>query len=712
MIELRDVSKSFGKKVILNNINYNFDSTSTIYTILGESGSGKTTLLNILYGIENKYEGDYILCGKRIQRNSIKEWDKIRNKEIGIVFQDFKLLDQISVYDNLKYTYFLNPSNETQRINEVLDIVNLLDEKHQIVHTLSGGQKQRLAFARAILNEPKIILLDEPTGNLDNDNVEIIIDYINKIKKDKIVIIITHDDRLKDFSDVILKLEDKKLIEIKEINNTNRDCVREQKKEYFKPKLFKYFIKSIIPRFKELVFNNIPTIIIISIFICIFSIINITFNKQINNLYQGLSDKAIYISSSLYNDDYIQKNNTNKIVKSDDETRINFSNSDLEDVLNILNVEKATLYNSNLTSSYDNDEYQLNLYWNRDSLPNIIRESISFGSAPERIQFSFETLNIPSDYVEYYNNLEIIMGHFPTQESDEIIIPDILAYHLFDTIKESLNYNITFDVYDKKNNHIKKEYTIVGIYKTDFEYHLNNNYSLYVNYIEEDFLALFLNEDQYITMKNIDIDNNRFVQDYTNPIYNNYESYANAIGTNKGDMLVIVNEANNIKDVQIKLKELFPNLRILSQYEFEKGETADAFNKIKLSIYLGISIFCLILGCLIVFLNKNYIRTRNKELAILYAMGYKRSHIGVIIAMEYTIVMIVDLIIAFGILKLIQLSGFSASTVYELFIQVFNQNQIIQIFIFVFIMFLFSMLFSIYGINRRKLRNYLEGGTK
>lgn len=710
MIKLSNISKSFGEKVVLKNLNYCFDRTNTIYTILGESGAGKTTLLNILYGIEQSYTGKYTLDEIIVNDLTSRDWDDIRNKEIGIVFQDYKLLEDLTVFENLDYTYFLNAEDKLTRINDVLEIVSLKKETNQKVRDLSGGQKQRLAIGRAILNNPKIILLDEPTGNLDDINAKNVIQYIQKIKKGKIIIIITHDNRLLEYSDVIMNLQNNQLCVIKDDLQSVPTNNLSSERKLCKPRILSYFIHSLKPRIKELVMNNIPTTLIMCIFICIFSIINISFNQQIQNLYQGLSSDAIYISSTGYNDDYIKEFNTKKMTKGDDGTRINFSDQDLKSVQNIPNVKSARLYNGATVSLYDNEEWRLNLNWEKEKYPQHIKESASYSSAPSILQFQFESMNIPYDYAKKFNKIDIILGNYPKDDSIEILIPDILALEYYDEIEKCLNKKVSLNVYDSNNNPSKREYMIVGVYKTDFKQHLNDNYSIYVNYMEYDFFDLFTSEEQYQEMKNVDIDNNRLVKNYHNPIYDSYDRYKKAIGTNLGDMIIIVDSPSDVENVQKQLQTLFPNLKLVSQYEFEHGETADAFNKIKLSIYLGVVGFCLLLGIIIVFLNKNYIRSRNKELAILYAMGYSRKHIAKLIFLEYFMILIIDLVVAYSFLKLIQISGFKANETYIMFMQIFEYSQVVQIVIFVFAMMLCSVLFSFYGINKKKLRRYLEGG--
>ena len=253
--------------------------------------------------------------------------------------------------------------------------------------------------------------------------------------------------------------------------------------------------------------------------------INLACNQQINNLYQGLSNDSIYISTENFSEDYLDYLNEHKMSKSDDGTRINFSKMDLEHVEDIPYVESARLYNGKNVSLYDKDEYRLDLIWSKEEFPKQFKEVSSYSSAPSVVQFSFHSMNIPYDYASNYNQINLLYGDYPKDGSDEIVIPDFLASSHFDESKEALNKKIKFNVYDKNHKSYSKEYKIVGVYDSEYEQYIKDTYPIYVTYIEYDFLDLFLTEDQYNELKNLDIDNNRHIKNYQNPIYKSYESY-------------------------------------------------------------------------------------------------------------------------------------------------------------------------------------------
>lgn len=710
-IRLKDISKSYGDKKVLENLSVEFDQGNMIYVILGESGAGKTTLFNLLYGIDQQYNGMYYLNDDLATNYSNEQWDCVRNKQIGIVYQDYKLLEELSVYDNLYYSCFLNENEKLVRVDEVIDLMNLNDIRKQKVRNISGGQKQRLAIGRGVLNSPSVLLLDEPTGNLDDENTFNIMNYIQKIKKTCIIIIITHDYRVTDYSDIIYELKEKKL-NLKEyksqklIKSVNPNY---QKKELIKSvKVCSYFIQSLKARLKELILSNIPICIIFCVFICIFSIVTLQYKSQMDTLFNGMSKRAIYISSSNFNDNYLDKNENLGVVKSDDGYRINFSEKDLENVRKINGIKSARLYNSANISLYDNEHNKLNIVLEKESFPKILKNAPSYSTAPSSINFNFNSMNIPYEYASDFNQVNKIYGEFPKENTDEIMIPDFYAYNYANSIEDCIGNTISLSVYTQKSKFIEKKYKIVGIYSTDYSNSIQADYPIYVNYMEYDFLDLFLTEEQYQDMKKSDYENNKAVKAYQNPLYRSYKSYKNAIGTNLGDLIVLLESSDNIADIQAQLNDLFPNLKIISQYEFKYGETASAFKELQLYIYVGIALLTFIFGLVIILLNKNYIKMRNKELAILYSLGYSRKNIASIILLEYTLTMTLDLSFAYLILYLLKITRFKANELYMLFNQIFKVSMIIQVIIFIFFMIMLSVLFSLYGINKKKLRLYLE----
>ncbi len=183
--------------------------------IMGPSGCGKTTLLNIIGLLDRANEGDYLFNGKPVERLSRKVHAKIRANEIGIVFQNFNLIDRITVLENvaLPLTYKGVPRvKRLERASAILKTFHLQEREYYMPWQLSGGQMQRVAIARALVNEPSIILADEPTGNLDSRSSHVIMEELAELhKKGNTIIMVTHNPNLTSYASRVINMLDGKI---------------------------------------------------------------------------------------------------------------------------------------------------------------------------------------------------------------------------------------------------------------------------------------------------------------------------------------------------------------------------------------------------------------------------------------------------------------------------------------------------------------------
>ena len=183
-IEYKNVNIYQDDVCVLGNVNFHVDEGEFIY-IIGHVGSGKSSLLKTIYCELDIYEGDEaVVLGRNLLKIKRKEVPALR-KELGIIFQDFQLLHDRSVYKNLRFvlkaTGWKGKTEIDERIDEVLEAVGMVDKKMKMPYELSGGEQQRIAIARAILNKPKMILADEPTGNLDPETADNIVSLLKQI---------------------------------------------------------------------------------------------------------------------------------------------------------------------------------------------------------------------------------------------------------------------------------------------------------------------------------------------------------------------------------------------------------------------------------------------------------------------------------------------------------------------------------------------------
>ena len=203
MITIKGVAKRFPNERAINYRDMIFEDGKS-YMLLGASGCGKSTLLNMIAGILSPESGEILIGDIDMTKKSQKEKDKFRIQKIGYIFQDFKLIPEMTVMDNINILRLERV--DTGRAEEILGRLEILDKKNKKVKHLSGGEKQRVAIARAIVKMPDIILADEPTGNLNFEIGEEVIRHLIEISRGKTLVAVTHDERLGKYFDVTIDM--------------------------------------------------------------------------------------------------------------------------------------------------------------------------------------------------------------------------------------------------------------------------------------------------------------------------------------------------------------------------------------------------------------------------------------------------------------------------------------------------------------------------
>ena len=207
IIEVKNVSKTFGKAGNLNQV-LNGASLSVkegeFVSLMGASGSGKSTLLYLIGGLDRNFEGNISLCGKDIGSLKDKELSDLRLKNMGFVFQFYNLVMNLNVEDNILLPQTINGKKKSElkeQLDEILEITGLTEKRKSMPSMLSGGQQQRVAVARAVLGNPKIILADEPTGNLDSASTKEIMELFARLNKEKglTFLQVTHSEKCAEY---------------------------------------------------------------------------------------------------------------------------------------------------------------------------------------------------------------------------------------------------------------------------------------------------------------------------------------------------------------------------------------------------------------------------------------------------------------------------------------------------------------------------------
>ncbi|OTN90326.1 ABC transporter ATP-binding protein [Enterococcus sp. 7E2_DIV0204] len=221
MIKLEQINKYYAleeeKLHVLKNINFEIKEKEFV-AVMGPSGSGKSTLINLIGFIDKKFEGTYLFEGKEITDFSDKELSAIRNQSVGFVFQNFSLIENNTVFENVELPLLYNGSAYTdtkKRVQEVLAKVGLADKGNKYPKQLSGGQQQRVAIARSIVNSPSFIIADEPTGALDSKTSEDIMQLFQDLNKQEgvTIILVTHNPEMISYCDRLIRVKDGVIVE-------------------------------------------------------------------------------------------------------------------------------------------------------------------------------------------------------------------------------------------------------------------------------------------------------------------------------------------------------------------------------------------------------------------------------------------------------------------------------------------------------------------
>ncbi len=399
MLKISNLTKKYKDRLILDNITYSFNETG-IYFITGKSGSGKSTFINLLGRLEKPTSGE-VIC----------------DKTITYVFQEYNLLSDLSVIDNIALT-----GAKEEDIKEILTLLDLNIIEKTSIKYLSGGEKQRLAIARALAMDTDIILLDEPTGNLDKENAKILFDCLKNISKMKLLIVVSHDLELANlYGDNILNINNGSIEKIKEIKEYQKSIVvlKDKKKTFDLKYQFKYSLSLIKAR---------PIKFGLTILLSFFSILLL----------------FICFNLTFYN-----KNNTLK-------NAINQTNREYYSV-------SKDYYNEN---NYTNYSYQKGKTFYNDINTLINSENI----------FSYVKVNIPDNtyHINFPFNLII-----KNDNTSGLKITDFVAYYIFDRIdveNEELSLNINNNNYNFKITEvIETDYqNVYTKYMSDEEYRNKN----------------------------------------------------------------------------------------------------------------------------------------------------------------------------------------------------------------------------------------------
>lgn len=457
MLTLKNIKKIYEQsdEAVLDDINLTFNRDEFV-SILGCSGAGKSTLLNIIGGLDCKTSGKLLINGKDIYKYSDSNLDYYRKNNVGFIFQNYNLIEHLTVYENVMLPLLLtNYKNKHKRVLKMLDKVGLKDKKDSKICDLSGGQKQRIAISRALINNPDIILADEPTGALDYKTGYEIMNLIKKLSKNKLVIMVTHNKVLaKKYSSRIIYLDKGRVI-----SDTNPS---KKKKIYFNMKYngrnlsiknaLLYSIKTIKAKRKSFLLTSLASSIGLILVALIISVSNGL--KKEMNLYEKnvLSSVPIIIPSVKTKISDKSKIPKNKLYSYDykEESKINPIN---EDFVKYINKMKTKL--------------SCDINYSRNLKFNILTEDYNL---LDNVEFS----QMPS--IKYIKkNYTLLAGSYPKNKNELMLVADQknrIDKNILDALKFNGDVNVS-DIFKKKMKLIFNDDFYI---KKDNVYFINKNF--------------------------------------------------------------------------------------------------------------------------------------------------------------------------------------------------------------------------------------------
>lgn len=651
MLQLRNISKYYmygkNKKMVLNGVSIDFKREELVF-ILGASGSGKSTLLNIIAGNKRCDSGEILLDGEDISKRNDKYLDNYRGSMIGYVYQDYNLIEYLSVYDNVMLG--CTKKVDKRRVTLLLKQLGISDKRHIIVSKLSGGEKQRVAIARAMIKDPAIILCDEPTGAVDSVNSRNIIQILKIISEKRLVIVVSHDEDLAmDYGDRIIRIKDghvnyQKINDNKLIGNVRENKVR-------KRSLLLMAIKNLGMKLGRTIWSSLALslgIISMSLVICLGN----NFNKEINSLEKKIV--GLFPISIINEEIDIQdttKNTSNKIIiKNNNYKHINkIDNNYLEYLKNIKEINYIR-YSYDVLIPFISDRYKLldNNYLEMipDSEFIIDNYDIIYGN---NINNKFDILikidsnnSVDRELLNYFNIVSDISYNDIIGRKIKVILND--SYY-----QENNGYYYINTNNKEMYNDSLIELKIVGVVK-EKESIDNNSKIIY----SSELFAMIIN-------KNMDsnIINSQKVNSYNVlGINKNKEEMLNYLGykSRPTGVFIYVDNLNNKKIVINKLDDY--NKKMGDKYLKYSDTFEDMlkivrdFIKIITVVLLVFSIISIIISLIMVGILTNVrILERRKEIGILRGLGFSKRNIRWLFNMENRIIVIFSSVIGIFVLK-------------------------------------------------------------
>lgn len=581
MISLNNINKFYSsgtqKFHALKNVNIVFPEKGIVF-IVGKSGSGKSTLLNVIGGIDSYDSGELVIDGLSTKNFSRNDFNSYRNSYIGFIFQEFNVIKNLTVFENIALSLQLkneNIKNNYDLIMNTIEVVGLKGKEKRKMNQLSGGERQRVAIARALVKNPKVIIADEPTGNLDKNNRDIVMDILKNLSTNHLVLVVTHDKFLsKKYSNYEITLKDGQIINntLESINHLNKELLDKKTTIDLNP-IQPSFKTSIILSLKSLKQNLIRFI-----FIIIFFCISLIFANTTINLYFSNATAQYSRFQTEYNNKYItlsrQQTLYNQTVKT------GFFQIDTIDYKNLI-----TSFDQDNNENEPNKNYQYKIYKTFKN-PIAINQNLE-GSLDFIHAESIDNIIVIEDLTAFEKDYNIVPVYNTLPNSQmpircyitDYIAQSLIANNYFnDAIDEDENWSQYFANKTIQSENLNNKIYIEGIIETNFNDFIDadlDNPNIFASFTDNKafYNSLFFNSSIYVSTENT----NQFVS--TNNINYTYD-----------DFIYSALNQNGIFD-NIKLTSYNDTIPIVKGKRPEKKTSDDDFEQIVISTGLLEKVF-------------------------------------------------------------------------------------------------------------------------
>ncbi len=703
MLELKNVSKFYYNKGIIatgfSKVSLKFEPGEFV-AITGESGSGKSTLLNVISGLDSYEEGEMYINGEETSHYTEKDYEIYRRKYIGNIFQNFNLVNSYTIYQNIELIMLINGKTRKEAKEKVIELIKEVDlykYRNTKVSKLSGGQKQRVAIARALAQETPIILADEPTGNLDKESSESVLNLLHNISKNKLVIVVTHNyDQIEKYTTRKIVMHDGRVMEDKKI----RDYMKVEKPDISNSKDIKQLSKLRLGLRNA--FNIIPKFLLI-LSVYIFIIYAMFF------AYSSFKYAAYEESINGYNPFFSNKDENRIIIKKKNGEE--FTEKDYKKIEEIDNIESIMKNDLVLDSEVYIESNVFSLYGNVLSVNRL--EKVDVGRFPKSNNEII--VSVPKDY---YLADEIMpeeyelssMSGFKDEEKIKVVgvvynDENATYFYVNDSILDKLNAseNNKYSTIKYVFNNEEKLSILGSIYgeiipskkvskgkiviSSDNLYKCKDmeckNYSFKINidnpYYNDTYE--FKVSDTY-TKKNFNKLTGYDYDKYNGAIFMNYDEYKDMFNKKYYQSSVFMKNSKQSKETIKELETLDLKVLYIKDTLSDNNEILRIYNIIKV---IGMSIMIIVLFFISYFVIRLVLKSRNIYYSTLRILGSSYSTTKSLLNIELLTISHIAYIIFLIFLILVKYSIIENAYVNKL-LEFVNIYQFIFLYLVIFLM--------------------------